>query len=222
MTRCDLCGTQKGETYGSIYDVGMVCHRCSLLSMAGAEMAMMPHCPKVPDDIDPEVLSIQQRALAREPLTAVEYEAWVESCGNPTKGRLKVMEIFAEKKIERWFEDHGGSVQIRLSPDPIPFELLRACAMKHPPTSQVDIPGISVEMAKAVIQSFRVLILVLHHHPDMGEIANGVFVGHECDYCGKVLESIRRCSRCKKKKYCNRDCQKSHWREHKKVCQPAK
>ena len=218
MTKCDLCGTQKGGSYGSIHDIGFVCHRCSIVAMAGPEMVFLPHCPKVPDDIDLEVLQIQMKGM--DPLTTDEYDSWVQSCGNPTKGKLKFQEIFAEWKIQKWFEKQGGSVLTQLSPDPITFENFRACAMKHPPSKQ-HIPGIDEETAKAIIQMFQMLIFVLPHHPDMGEIVDGVLVGNECGNCGKELDTIKRCSRCKKTKYCSKECQRAHWKVHKQKCQPV-
>ena len=40
-----------------------------------------------------------------------------------------------------------------------------------------------------------------------------------CAMCGKMVKSsVNKCSRCKKVHYCNRDCQKSHWKVHKKEC----
>ena len=41
----------------------------------------------------------------------------------------------------------------------------------------------------------------------------------ECEHCQKpITGSIRLCSGCKKVCYCDRECQKSHWKEHKKSC----
>ena len=37
--------------------------------------------------------------------------------------------------------------------------------------------------------------------------------------CGK--NGVQRCSRCKSVKYCSKECQKRHWKFHKKVCTPA-
>ena len=44
-----------------------------------------------------------------------------------------------------------------------------------------------------------------------------------CAYCRKVsTELLQVCGRCKKKFYCNRDCQKSAWKGHKLECEPTK
>jgi hypothetical protein len=41
----------------------------------------------------------------------------------------------------------------------------------------------------------------------------------QCHNCDKVIQgSIRVCSSCKKVCYCNRECQKAHWKKHKKSC----
>ncbi|KAK8151829.1 putative MYND domain protein [Phyllosticta citrichinensis] len=39
-----------------------------------------------------------------------------------------------------------------------------------------------------------------------------------CGSCGKTHTKLQRCSRCQSERYCNRDCQKAHWKTHKKVC----
>eukprot|EP00698_Gefionella_okellyi_P001891 TRINITY_DN11731_c0_g1_i2.p3 TRINITY_DN11731_c0_g1~~TRINITY_DN11731_c0_g1_i2.p3 ORF type:complete len:152 (-),score=34.89 TRINITY_DN11731_c0_g1_i2:80-535(-) len=39
-----------------------------------------------------------------------------------------------------------------------------------------------------------------------------------CAYCGKTEGKLLKCARCVAVRYCNRDCQKAHWREHKPVC----
>jgi tetratricopeptide (TPR) repeat protein len=45
-----------------------------------------------------------------------------------------------------------------------------------------------------------------------------------CQNCGKggggPGKVLLQCSRCKKVKYCDRDCQKENWKDHKKNCKP--
>ncbi|KAI4850540.1 hypothetical protein E4T44_02685 [Aureobasidium sp. EXF-8845] len=42
--------------------------------------------------------------------------------------------------------------------------------------------------------------------------------GESCDNCGSDKPGLKVCSRCEKVKYCNHTCQKSAWKNHKKVC----
>jgi hypothetical protein len=42
-----------------------------------------------------------------------------------------------------------------------------------------------------------------------------------CGCCKEIVDGSKRCSRCKKDYYCNADCQKKAWREHRKVCHPG-
>jgi len=44
---------------------------------------------------------------------------------------------------------------------------------------------------------------------------------HECCLkCGKTNAKMNVCSKCKVAKYCSKDCQKSHWKQHKSTCTP--
>ena len=45
----------------------------------------------------------------------------------------------------------------------------------------------------------------------------GVKLG-PCGYCGKKPSKPHRCARCHKVLYCDSECQKAHWKEHKLVC----
>ena len=40
--------------------------------------------------------------------------------------------------------------------------------------------------------------------------------GSLCPVCG--AKAVRACARCNVQRYCSRECQKSHWKEHKKSC----
>ena len=39
-----------------------------------------------------------------------------------------------------------------------------------------------------------------------------------CAYCDCFLVSLKACTRCKKVKYCGKECQKKHWKDHKDAC----
>lgn len=42
-----------------------------------------------------------------------------------------------------------------------------------------------------------------------------------CHHCGRVAESMPRCSKCDTVNYCNAECQKTAWASHKKSCMPC-
>ncbi|KAK7178332.1 hypothetical protein PSPO01_15620 [Paraphaeosphaeria sporulosa] len=39
-----------------------------------------------------------------------------------------------------------------------------------------------------------------------------------CSTCQKVAPDLKRCAKCRSVYYCSRDCQKSDWKLHKKIC----
>jgi len=45
-----------------------------------------------------------------------------------------------------------------------------------------------------------------------------------CNGCKKFkpFADFKKCGQCQCERYCSRECQKSHWKEHKKVCEPKK
>ena len=53
-----------------------------------------------------------------------------------------------------------------------------------------------------------------------GNTASSDLVGpaDKCSYCSTPSDQLRKCSRCQSVQYCNQECQKKHWKEHKKYC----
>ncbi|KAF1828288.1 hypothetical protein BDW02DRAFT_467795, partial [Decorospora gaudefroyi] len=41
---------------------------------------------------------------------------------------------------------------------------------------------------------------------------------HSCAQCGQTPSVPKTCNKCHSAAYCNKDCQKNHFRQHKKVC----
>ena len=50
---------------------------------------------------------------------------------------------------------------------------------------------------------------------------NGVCMLHACAGCGKTALRMLLCSRCHAVFYCNKGCQRAHWKEHKPKCNAA-
>ncbi|KAJ3484461.1 hypothetical protein NLI96_g5628 [Meripilus lineatus] len=42
----------------------------------------------------------------------------------------------------------------------------------------------------------------------------------KCNSCGKEGVSLKQCGKCHSARYCSVECQRSHWRTHKKTCKP--
>jgi len=40
----------------------------------------------------------------------------------------------------------------------------------------------------------------------------------KCSFCGTASSTLQKCSRCLEVQYCNSDCQKKHWKDHKAPC----
>lgn len=59
---------------------------------------------------------------------------------------------------------------------------------------------------------------VLESTPFVYVLGNSVR-GRCCDFCFAKSENLQRCSKCKFSRYCNRECQKRAWKEHKTECE---
>lgn len=46
----------------------------------------------------------------------------------------------------------------------------------------------------------------------------GINYPYKCDCCGAQPDPLSLCAKCRTVRYCNTDCQKKHWRQHKKSC----
>jgi len=47
-------------------------------------------------------------------------------------------------------------------------------------------------------------------------VLEGLIEGFKCSKCKK--EALKRCSKCKSEYYCSRECQVTHWKDHKPAC----
>ncbi len=68
------------------------------------------------------------------------------------------------------------------------------------------------------LKSFTPGDKVLESIPLVFVLSNSVR-GQCCDLCFAKSEELQRCSNCKFARYCNRECQKSAWKDHKIECE---
>eukprot|EP00457_Paulinella_chromatophora_P009528 gb/GEZN01009596.1/.p1 GENE.gb/GEZN01009596.1/~~gb/GEZN01009596.1/.p1 ORF type:complete len:262 (+),score=16.27 gb/GEZN01009596.1/:37-822(+) len=54
-----------------------------------------------------------------------------------------------------------------------------------------------------------------------GRISTSLY-SPQCGHCGKRDKSLHKCARCKLIYYCNKDCQRMAWKDHKRVCKSTK
>ena len=64
----------------------------------------------------------------------------------------------------------------------------------------------------------------LKEHMSFSQLAEETFANQGkpmevCYNCGRKSFHLLSCGRCKKTKYCDKNCQRSHWSQHKTSCQ---
>ncbi len=57
-----------------------------------------------------------------------------------------------------------------------------------------------------------------HYTPNLPVCYVSFTQKQRCHQCALYIDKIQRCSKCKKAKYCNRECQQKAWPKHKKEC----
>jgi tetratricopeptide (TPR) repeat protein len=77
----------------------------------------------------------------------------------------------------------------------------------------LNMPGSSVTLREQV-ESKKTTINPRMSTGEGGKKEDGTHTG--CASCGKA--AAQSCGRCRKVRYCDRQCQKQHWKEHKKAC----
>lgn len=80
---------------------------------------------------------------------------------------------------------------------------------------------IFIVMLSGVTQKATSYILILSPNEDPGGIGPNKYEMASCALCTSRNGSLRKCSRCKTVYYCNRECQKLHWKTHKLTCFPC-
>jgi len=130
--RCIFCGTRQASIVHHTGISGAVCERCVLLISNSGGPQTVSSIPPIASSAAPDFVAHNQQIL--QPLTPEEFDFWVERNGclwNDNKERLRHSLI--SKKIERWFEEKGGSVPY-FAGGPVNYEILLESAMHSPPT----------------------------------------------------------------------------------------
>lgn len=122
--------------------------------------------------------------------------------------------------IVRGNNEHGNLGNIPL----LPTNTLAGGAFlskKHLKRFRKNEAGISKGMKESTPTSFMDQIVKdrFEHADVMGYLSRNLVMCACCKASPSKTNGFSKCSRCGETSYCSRECQKVHWREHKRVCQ---
>ncbi|GAA5910391.1 hypothetical protein JCM6882_007345 [Rhodosporidiobolus microsporus] len=135
----------------------------------------------------------------------------------------------------KFFSIDSGSVPTPTGQDPLKFPPILHLKPKNTPPvlSANDLVPLNCLLLRAglplpPLQVRRKVVSdtpperVTEHLAHKGETARQEPVKRPCAGCGLLQDvgNLNRCSACRMAFFCNRDCQRKGWKEHKKVCMP--
>lgn len=222
--QCYWCDTKQAPKYAEIFS-GTMCDRCLFVVDQGPKSETLP---EPPSDADPTVVAFQHKIC--EAFVLDDYLEWVRNAGNikvnDMKGFFKTlmvklyMETFLlARRFEIKLGDSGEMFRLRI-------ETLTRCAILFPPTSidraNLDWDDIA-KLERNGISPKHVVVACAEKF--FGPLDHSILerqVQQEdenaCANCNKAGDMKKTCPKCNELLYCSRDCQKKHWKTHKKCC----
>lgn len=116
------------------------------------------------------------------------------------------------KHMQRWQRNHPNASKEESEKEWISFRAKQLKRRGAPSTIAVkDSKGFSIPAGSSMDQVFSFLNTLCD-----GKNRN------KCHNCGVADRKFQYCSRCKVTAYCGKECQKEHWKTHKKQCENKK
>ena len=214
---CAWCETKQCTKYSHIKHVGLLCERCKQIILDnGPLLFCLQEFLNVPTDADPQVVDIQKKVIL--PLSIDEFFFWVGVQGKKKpdiKDRCHALMI--ERKIQ--FKLNHAQPRFPFANSYVQIEMgfLKNCAMYFPPRENEDENLLIIREPEKVILGLANLWFSEKGNDFAKDVVKQMKV---CAQCADEGDFTKSCPRCGKSFYCSRQCQKLHWKKHKKLCFP--
>ncbi|KAI5807518.1 MM3350-like domain-containing protein [Peziza echinospora] len=129
---------------------------------------------------------------------------------DPVRFNVKEARNRVQQALCSFSSEPLGPKTFGFSPGMMGFQGLKSCSIMEPMESSYrgNIPG-SKEVRQCMHDGSALFEYIRFIEPQDMQI---------CENCGKP-DGLQRCSRCRNRSYCSKECQVKRWKDHRKICQ---